>query len=317
MPLIESYLRAIHAKLPWKTREDVCRELRSLLYDQVEEKFGAEPTDLQIKETLIEFGSPAEVAARYRGNRMVIDSGWTDLYFLVVGIMIGALAIAFTTTFLVEYLQGYALRAVPLREALRIPLSVLKASLAGIGSVTVVFILLSRIFRKRGGPESDWSPDELDISPPAGAKPSKTESIVTIVFLTLLIVLLNAYPGIVTTAENLFARSGIPLGHRIVVEIFRWYVVILSVFWAAEIALRLVVLKIGRGGALFAVGEWVLTGITTAVAAVMLLDPRLAVESGGWVGIKVIVVIVLAVGLAEFVATGVKAILRRRFDGEI
>jgi hypothetical protein len=43
MKLIEQYLRAISYNLPLSKRKDVVEELRSLMMDEIEQRFGAEP----------------------------------------------------------------------------------------------------------------------------------------------------------------------------------------------------------------------------------------------------------------------------------
>ncbi len=64
MKLIEQYLKAVEVKLPWRGRSDIIAELRSLLSDSIEERFGSEPTEAELKTALLEFGSPGTVAAR-------------------------------------------------------------------------------------------------------------------------------------------------------------------------------------------------------------------------------------------------------------
>ena len=70
--LIDRYAHDIARRLPWKQRESVESELRGLLSESLT---SGQVTNLeQTEDLLIEFGAPAEVAARYDQPNPVIDA---------------------------------------------------------------------------------------------------------------------------------------------------------------------------------------------------------------------------------------------------
>ena len=71
MEIIERYIYAIKRRLPGKMSDDIATEIESLLYDELEEKFGNKETYTkeEIEEVMIEMGDPREVAERYRGGK--------------------------------------------------------------------------------------------------------------------------------------------------------------------------------------------------------------------------------------------------------
>ena len=114
---------------------------------------------------------------------------------------------------------------------------------------------------------------------------------------------MNLYPEIVTLGENTFARSGLPLGHRVEVEVFRKYVGILTVFWVVGIISRVLTLQSGRKGTRLKWVEIAMSAAEAIIAGIMLSDRNLYSESSGWIGIKVIFFIILVVNLAEIIGS--------------
>ena len=312
MKLIEKYLMAIGAKLPLRTREDVKAELRSLLLDDIEAKYGPDPSDEQVRGAIETFGSPGAVAARYAGARSVIGTGFTDLYFLVVGIMFGAMAIAFTTVQAVELVQ-HPVSGWPLAQAiLTVPWRTLMAGLTGMGWVTVAFIILSRVAKDPGDlVEDGWSVKELDEVKLDTELQSRLESVIGIVFQAAAVIVLVAFPGIVTAAERLFSLSTIPLGHEIVVPVFRWYALVLAALTLGEIVNHLAAIRAGTRSPENRLVNTVLSGANALVLVVMLLDGRLYANDTGFIGFKLIFGIVLIVSLVEMVSGVVKAVRAR------
>ncbi len=201
------------------------------------------------------------------------------------------------------------------KQILMVPLNAFGAWLSGVGALTLVFIVMSRISRRTVDLEEDWKVEDLKDVPVGNKMESKAESIFSIAFLLFLIVLMNLYPSIVTLAENAFAKSGLPLGHQIVIEVFRRYVGVLTVFWTAGIVSRVLILQKGEKGIVL---EWTEIGLSAAeavLAGIMLTDRNLYIDAGGWIGFKVIFLIVLVVNLAE-IGGGLFRMVRERIVGK-
>ncbi len=311
MKIVEQYLRAVGSKLPWKSRKDITEELRSLLMDQIDAEYGADPSDAEVKEIITKFGSPGQAAARYKSDRQVILPGLAELYFMIMAIMAGAMLLAFTTVFIVEALQGMPEGRTLAKGILMIFANAFGAWLSGVGGLTLVFIVLSRFVRNTIDIDEGWTVDDLKDIQVDKKLESKAELIFSIVFLFIFIALMNLYPSIVTLAENLFSRSGLPLGHRIVIEMFRRYIGFLTILWAGGIISGLLVLQKGEKGKGLMLGEMALSAAGALLMGIMLADSHLYTDVSGWVGFKVVFTIVLVVNLAE-IGSGIFRIVRER-----
>ena len=74
--LIKRYIYAVTKTLPARMREDVEKELHSLISDMLEERCqDMPPTEHDVLVVLTELGRPAELAAKYRPERAFISLG--------------------------------------------------------------------------------------------------------------------------------------------------------------------------------------------------------------------------------------------------
>jgi hypothetical protein len=87
--VIEAYIRDVAANLPRAQRDDVARELRALLAEELQARAEGEgvAADADLAVALVRgFGRPAEVAARYRAPSHLIDPADTALFLQSAGI---------------------------------------------------------------------------------------------------------------------------------------------------------------------------------------------------------------------------------------
>lgn len=312
MKIIDQYIHAIGQKLPMKGREDIKKELHSLLLDDIESRYGSNPSEEQVKEVITAFGKPGEAARRYTGENPVIAPALREFYFMILAIMLGAMAIAFVTVYLVQLFTGDPQTAEPLKALLKVPLNVFNAFLSGTGSVTLIFILITRFNRGKDlDREEDWTPDSLKSIVLDTDTQSKGESIFSIIILGVLIILMNLYPELLTRAEDLFLRSGLALGHRINIESFRVYILILSFLWAAEIGYNGMLLYRSTNSRRLKAAQMGINLASMAVHGFMIGDSRLYLDSTGLIGFKIIFIIVLVVETAELLVQAGKMVLKK------
>ena len=84
MELIDQYLSAVAGHLPGDTRDDIKAELRSSLYEQLEDQsktLQRELTEEEQVEFLRKLGRPLKVAARYLPQQYLIGPGLFPFYF--------------------------------------------------------------------------------------------------------------------------------------------------------------------------------------------------------------------------------------------
>lgn len=302
MKIIEQYLYEVARRLPAKGRQEIVDELRSLLLDELEEKHGPEVSEEDAKQVLAEFGPPGEVARRYSGRAQVIAAGLTDLYFLIMKIVLGAMAVAFTTVYIVELASGDVEGGEVLRRTLQLPLQILTAYFGGVGVLTLILIGITRMGWNEGVDlESDWTPEELKDVEIEPQSESRFSHIFSIGGSMVAIALLNIYPEIMTLMEEAFLRSTLSLGHRVDIGHFRGYVVVITVILAFEIVHHAACLRLGDRKTSLRLAR---TGITLAsivVTASMVGDMRLYLDYENMIGFRLVFVIALIGNIIELI----------------
>ena len=107
--MLTRYVHEVGRHLPRKNREDIQMELRSLLQDSLDEQTadsGLEPSPKIVAELLREFGSPEEIAARYRPEQVLIGAQIFPTYKLVSTIVLAVIAAVHLFGVLYGVLQG-------------------------------------------------------------------------------------------------------------------------------------------------------------------------------------------------------------------
>jgi len=162
MKLIEQYIYAIGKYLPYNSRKDIKKELYASLLDEIEATYGENPTQKELEAAITAYGTPRQVANRYKDNNLVIGSGYTDLFFFISKLIVFALSIAFTIIFVIGLFEG---DLTPNKVIIRIAQTfaqILGASLSAIGWVAVGFIIMTRTNKEYDiDLEDDWTPKEL------------------------------------------------------------------------------------------------------------------------------------------------------------
>jgi len=311
LELVDQYILAVGRKLPLRGREEIKQELKSRILDEIETKYGPLPGREDIEKILTGFGAPGHTARKYTGERYIIAPGFTDLYLLIISLVVFALFIAFTTVFAVELftenLRGTAL----LRGIGRIFANLFNTALGGIGSITLIFMGISRFYRKGLDLEEDWTPKELKGIEVVPKSESKIEAWISIFFAVVFLVIINLFPGLIPLAENSYEKSGLLLGNTVNLEVFRLYARIWSAIWLAEIVYHILILKNGMKTQFLTLLN---LGTSTAALLLMLLminDPSLYLRDTGWIGFKTIFLIVFIVSSAEVISETVRLIRRR------
>jgi hypothetical protein len=97
--LIKRYIYAVTRYLPIKIRDDVRKELDSLIADMLAERCGdIQPVEKDVRIILIELGTPEELAAKYSGNEnnALISGSYFLVYKRVLKIVLPIVAAGIT-----------------------------------------------------------------------------------------------------------------------------------------------------------------------------------------------------------------------------
>ena len=244
MEMIERYLYAVGKKLPLNQKDDILKELRSIIMDNLDDiTGGAEPSDEDIAQVLLKMGAPSEVAKRYRsGPSWLIGPQYYDLYMLILKIVLAASAGGYLISLIVAMFTqtgGVVQRFTSLIIQF---FGIIPGLLTAIGMVTLIFAIIERAVKKPIdidlGEGAKWNPSKLDPVPDKGDIVKPVDSILGIVFSVVAIVLFNFY---IDRLGIYYAPAG--GGEWVMVNVFNpkaldIYIPIWTLLWSLSIGLN-------------------------------------------------------------------------------
>lgn len=290
---IERYLYEVGRRLSGKQREDIIKELRSLIQDAIEAKVGKgrTPTQEDISAVLKEMGSPAEVAARYSDwPQYVVGPELFPIYRIFLMVILIVCAFALALAFIVQAVQigplGNLWPAVGQLFG-----GIFSGAFSAVGAVTIVFAIIERVrkqdrekfksamddvkkgFEKGFQKTPHWSPEKMPPVPGKQDKMKYGEVITGIVFSTIAIVLFNIFLNRIgiyyTDVDGVW--SFIPVINSTLAS----YVILWNISWAASIALSSVVLAYGRWNVGTRIADIMLSIFGAIIAIIILAGPSI------------------------------------------
>lgn len=222
--LIERYIYAVTKGMKPKVREDVQRELHTLIEDMLAERCGdLPPTEKDIRVVLTELGSPRELREKYEdsGNRCLIGQPHYSMYIFVLKIVLIAAAVGLTLGLAMEQLVEPRQWMDAVTNWLS---SVWNTLLAAFAFVTILFAVLYR-----RGVKVDHN-ENLDQLPPVPKKKQQIrvwEPVVGIVVSVVVLVVFLAVPQVFCIIETDVGRTT-PLFDPAVIR-GSWYLLALSI----------------------------------------------------------------------------------------
>lgn len=209
--IIEKYIRDVGHNLPLENREDIQRELSSILQDKMEDwtaAKGEKLTEEDVLEYLNRLGSPEDIAARYQPQKRLIGPKQLSTYKGVLSIAITVIAL-FHLVLLIFILakNGTAEWGQALVNLL---ISFAQVALAIVGLITLVFMVLDQLDKSPAFPQSTkaWNPRQQSLTKPP-KRFNRFDLIPGIVFTILLIVALNFFYGWIGFLDLAGERKGI------------------------------------------------------------------------------------------------------------
>lgn len=196
MKLIEHYVYAVVSKLPEKQRDDIAEEIKTLI-DDMKDKYANEvDEEKKVEKVLLELGDPNLLAEEYLDQkRYLIGPKNFNKYVFVLKIVLSSVVLAITIASLVEGIfiskDNFALDVSSYISRL------ISGSLQGFTWVTIIFASLEYqgiVFEPNK--EKTWDLKNLSPIPHKKAVISKTESIVSIIFISIFTIILYFYPSI-------------------------------------------------------------------------------------------------------------------------
>lgn len=186
--MIDSYLYTVGKHLPPKGKEEILEEIKSNLYDYLEENYGKKDYSLEEEIAAIKaLGHPKRLAQAYNtSSAYLIGPGYIDLYFLVLKI---ALTVTFVGISIASIFQDFHS---PLDILTKLVARFWQSGLSIVGMVTLIFISVHHFDPKNEAPiDEDWSLDILEDPPKKYESLSRGELITESIFIFLALFLIN------------------------------------------------------------------------------------------------------------------------------
>lgn len=285
---IERYLYQIEKRLPHKNRHDLIEEIRANLYDELEATYGSmEPTQDEILAFLQAKGKPETIATSYRGSEQTLISGSLyPIYLLVVKIALFASLLGIAVATIVSV--GFETQT-PLSALGNFLAGGLQAAIGAVGSVTIIFALIQRFMDpdELKTETEAWNPKDLPAIPEKKNELKRSEPIVAIVFLILLIIGFNFFSDFIAMRYNTASDSVvIPLLNR---EVLLGYLPWLNLIWGSALVFHVILLIKGQWSTILRIIKIAFDWIGLGVFLWMVSNPNLFAFQGGvfqWIGVE-------------------------------
>jgi hypothetical protein len=297
--LIDRYIHEVGQQLPKKTREDIKLELRSALQDMLDErKLDAQSANDEdaISQMLIEFGRPEKVASSYLPKRSVIGP---QLYqpFITALKIAGAVLIVLSALGLgLDIVND----GISIQSFIQSMTQLTDNLVQMLGVVLIVFLVLERTGAGKESENNGWDPRKLPkIDDPARLK--RTESIVSIIFSVIALIVFNFYPEVIAVYGSVNGQWG---SFALLAPEFAVHIPWLSAVWGLEIAMRTELLRQGRWNSGLRFAEFLLSLFGLFVLyRVIIGGPILTMSTLSWLvkgalSIALVVTVIESVGQA-------------------
>ena len=192
MEMVDRYIYAVTQKLRQDQREDIAKELRSLIEDMLEERVGSRDiSDKDVEEVLLELGTPRKLAEKYRGTKKyLIGPEIFDSYLMVLKIVLVTIASIMGAVFAVQTILDPVLI---LDHFIDLIVSIVTGIPIAFAWTTFGFALpeyLGAYQAKDIQIDMEWKPSDLPPIPDEKRQIKRGESIAGIIFYAIFIVIL-------------------------------------------------------------------------------------------------------------------------------
>jgi hypothetical protein len=274
MELINLYVKEVGRQLPEKMREDIEKEIRSLLEDMLEDESqqaGRAPDEEMIVTVLKRMGPPEKVAASYLPPRYLIGPELYPHYLNTLRIVFGiaailaALALGVSAGARVDPPPGI-LEAVGLIAG-----GVVDVLFRAFAIITIVYAVIQRVVPDFKVEAGEWDPLKLKAEPDQ-ERVNIPGAIGEIIISVIALVVFNFYAHWIglTTMQN-----GEWVHLPVLTEAFFRYLPWLSLLWISEAAFNGVLITRGRWNTPLRWTSALLSAFTIAVLAWVLSGPAI------------------------------------------
>ena len=288
MNLVDAYMQEVGRHLPVKNREDIEKEIRTLVEDMLDDASnaaGRAPDESMVVEVLKKLGPPEKVAASYAPPRYLVGPAYFPTFLMVMKIV--------ATVLLVLSAIGIGIE---IGQQATDPVSVLailgtgigqfiSALLSALGSLVIVFTVLQWFVPNPKGSEGEFDPRKLRVEPDP-ERITQTGQVTAIIGYVILLVFLNFF-----TRWSLFTFTGTEntfLAAPMVTDAFFTYLPFMNLVLVGGLTLNVLLMAQGRWTNTL---RWVSVALhlaTITLLAVILTGPQVigldpvGMQQSGW-----------------------------------
>jgi hypothetical protein len=276
MKYINLYLQEIERRLPMRNREDILKEIRSILMDMIEDRNPnpGQPADEEtIKAVLTEFGSPRKVAGQYSQHHYLIGPSLFPTYLQVLKIVLIVVAALNLLGLVIAIVSHSGVNESFIAAILEIIGGLFSSLFTAFGIVTLSFASIERTTPDswKVKIEQDWTPDDL-LKEETRKTVKITELAFEITFTLAFIVLINFFLDKI--GLYYFDQSGW-VSFPIINENFRRYIPWLTTVNVLSIVLNLYLIRQGYWDKVASLGKLFINIFTIAINFAILTGPEI------------------------------------------
>jgi hypothetical protein len=278
MNLIERYVSEVTDRLPEKMRDDLGKEIRSLIEDTLEDraKETGKPVNDEalVTEVLKSFGSPAKMASSYLPPRYLIGPRLFPIFWLVFRIVLGIAALVWVVTLGVNLSETATTLSVGVGIFVKSLGEFVTSALAILGNVVFIFAVIEWFMpRITKDQESSWDPRSMNDRREQD-KVTLAESIAGIVFTLIVILVFNLYPQWLGVG---FLEGGKMVFNPVLTEAFFKLLPALNIVWILELVKGAILVRDNKWTGFTRWMEIVLNLAVIGIVVVMLAGAPIAV----------------------------------------
>lgn len=211
--MAERYIYDVTRRLPQHQKEDISRELHSLIDDMLEERGGETASEQDLRAVLTKLGDPKKLADQYREKkRYLIGPAYFEQYTLVLKIVLPCVLFGITVAEMLTTAITASTNYVSVFTNYFV--SVFSSLFQGFTWVTIIFAIIEYHEEKTPGEtvrQKGWNPDDLPEIPSEHAMIPKSEPIVGLVFTILAMILFNGAPQLMSVYSTANGFSAVPI----------------------------------------------------------------------------------------------------------
>jgi hypothetical protein len=274
MGIIDRYIYAVTKRLPESQREDIEKELRSIIEDMMEQ-YDGEPNEAKVQKVLLELGDPALLADNYRGSkRYLIGPDNYNNYITVMKIVFMAIFIGVSVGVVVENIFSFDSN-IP-KIIAEYMATLFSALMQGFAWVTVSFAIAEYYGVKelnKANEKKQWDLSQLPQIPVKKAVISKWDLVFTIIFSTIFIIIICFMPKLF--AAYIQSSDGIRIIPVFNIEVLLEYRVLFIITFMLGILREVLKFISGRWTLKLAVANSAISIISMVLALIIFSNPNI------------------------------------------